>query len=533
MSDGAFVAIVGRPEGVALPNESDATNQLDVGSVSDSCMTIAEAKKKCSSLGAACAGFCLNRGTLKHSDVCDDETKKVFEIYFVKKWDSTDPLIPDGNFTGFRKMFRGIVIEIERCHDCHSHTWCTRHDAKRYDNYEDHFKNALQNKNARYQYHVNPGPHTRGVKCRKAYVGNEGAKDLDVLYTTMVMDENTRKWSPQSIFRYPRIGAFEVSLLKAGHARVEVFSKLITRRWPNPEWLAARVEEMVEKQMGGWEDSPIPEKQKKKYKTATLTDEDLRNLMKTKFKTIMTAFRSFDKNGDGCVNKSEFFAGVKGSGVDLPKDQLERLWRMADEDNSGVLIYTEFARKFASYKATGSLHRHGTIVNSDVVKVHGMAAAQSVNKESAMRGAQNEIVFGVSGDDLKDPDEEEIEVQMTISKMARDPELAKMHIEDMTPDQVRARIYQKFGNLVTAFRHFDQSGDCQISHEEFAKTLPKVLGEPISSEKMTELWNSIDTDLTGYIDMNELSSNQVCDKTTRGAKIFKGQATMPTFAASK
>ena len=32
--------------------------------------------------------------------------------------------------------------------------------------------------------------------------------------------------------------------------------------------------------------------------------------------------------------------GLKQSGIDLPKDQVLRLWEMADEDNSGVLHYT-------------------------------------------------------------------------------------------------------------------------------------------------------------------------------------------------
>lgn len=63
-----------------------------------------------------------------------------------------------------------------------------------------------------------------------------------------------------------------------------------------------------------------------------MTDDELRNLIKTKFSTIIGAFRAFDKNGDGCVSKTEFFKGLRGSGVDLPKDQLEQLWKMADED---------------------------------------------------------------------------------------------------------------------------------------------------------------------------------------------------------
>jgi len=511
MPDGVFTAHVGTIDGAGAGGKN-----VDVGS-----MSIEQAKEKCISLGDSCAGFCFNRGTMKHSDVLDDETA-VFEMYFVKEWKPSDLHAPE--FSMFKKLYRGIIIEIERCDNCEDHMWCTRHRRGEsgnwlYDEREEAFKTAMSNKGFPYRIESNPGPHTRGVKCRKAYEGSE------VLFTTMVQDENTRKWSPEAIFRYPRIGGFEVSLLKAGHARVEVFSKLVARKWPNPEWLADRVTELVESRMGGWGDSPMPQKKKRTYKTGSMTDEDLRNLMKTKFKTIMTAFRSFDKNGDGQVNKSEFMAGVKGSGVDLPKNQLERLWKMADEDGSGVLIYTEFARKFAAYKATGSLHRHNTIVNANVVKTHGMAAAQTVQKESAIRGASEQITFGVSGDDLKKDDEEDA-TEMTISKMARDPSLAKIPIEELNSDQLRARIQQKYGSLVNAFRHFDQSGDSQVDKKEFDKGIPKVLGESVSQHKLDEWWSQMDTDLTGTIDMHELASNKVCDHTTRGAKVFKGQATM-------
>ena len=38
---------------------------------------------------------------------------------------------------------------------------------------------------------------------------------------------------------------------------------------------------------------------------AEATDEDLRGLIKAKFSTLVSAFRSFDKNGDGQINRQE------------------------------------------------------------------------------------------------------------------------------------------------------------------------------------------------------------------------------------
>ena len=82
----------------------------------------------------------------------------------------------------------------------------------------------------------------------------------------------------------------------------------------------------------------------------SISDEELRALMKKKFATLMTAFKSFDKNGDGQVNRKEFGVGLKHVGVDLPPAIVDRIWKMADTDGTGALAYQEFARKFAAYK---------------------------------------------------------------------------------------------------------------------------------------------------------------------------------------
>lgn len=118
-------------------------------------------------------------------------------------------------------------------------------------------------------------------------------------------------------------------------------------------------------------------------------------MIKKKFCTLIAAFRSFDRNGDGSVNRKEFGIGLKNSGpyhisvehhgirlasckskwiagmrgvqfvthraasdlisgvfpgLDLPPSIIDRIWAMADTDGTGTLAYQEFARKFAAYK---------------------------------------------------------------------------------------------------------------------------------------------------------------------------------------
>merc|ERR1719253_914251 len=116
--------------------------------------------------------------------------------------------------------------------------------------------------------------------------------------------------------------------------------------------------------------------------------------------------------------------------------------------------------------------------------------------------------------------------EMTINQMARDKSLMKKSVEDCTPDELRAKMYIKHGNLVTAFRQMDNSGDSRICFEEFKRLLPKALGEELSFEKIVEFWKAMDTDMTGEIDMAEFSSS-ACKShkaTMQGVAVFKDMA---------
>merc|ERR1719262_1364010 len=133
-------------------------------------------------------------------------------------------------------------------------------------------------------------------------------------------------------------------------------------KWPNLDWLLASIEQVVEKKLGGYSEAAPEVKKQRKYTGVDgkthITDDELRELLKKKCSTLAAAFRKFDKNADGCVNKGEFLTVLRGIGVDFPPAIMNKLWDMADEDGSGNLHYQEFARKFANYKHTASMHRH-------------------------------------------------------------------------------------------------------------------------------------------------------------------------------
>eukprot|EP00392_Amoebophrya_sp_AT5.2_P011030 g11105.t1 len=388
--------------------------------------------------------------------------------------------------------YNGVWIEIERCVDCHTHEYCTRHVEAKYDDYEQKVSE------------YNP-----------------------FLYAAYSLNENTGRWYQTQVFRYPRIGGFEVFVNK-GKSRREVFSKLKTAKWPNPDWVVDKILETVD-QMGGWHPVAEVPKPKKKYKGVggkmSISDEELRALMKKKFATLMTAFKSFDKNGDGQVNRKEFGVGLKHSGVDLPPAIVDRIWKMADTDGTGALAYQEFARKFAAYKATASLHRDVAFKTKEdemAEKLHGSGAGRRSTKHSVSR-TETQLNFEMAQDEFNEgPDEEE----MTVGEIARKGgDLTKRDIEIMSGDEIRALCLQKHGNLLVAFRQLAVgSADFQVSYSDFMERFPAVVGKKVSALKMNQLWQTMDADMGGTIDMKEWSSNKCLDKTTKMVLTMKGQA---------
>lgn len=430
------------------------------------------------------------------------------------------------------------TLEIERSTDVESSCWHGWFKESKYQMYEESAKTVFEqlcvhNNSAESEHsniQVNPGPQYQGIKCKQNQYGKK-------LYHSFVYDENNRNWVPSTAFSYPRIGAFEV-FVKKGRQRVEVFSKLKTKKWPNKDWLADRIAATVDSKLSGWTAPKKEVKIKKKYAGVDgklqITDDELRALLKKKCQTLAAAFRLFDKNGDGEVSKGEFFTGLKQVGVDMPPAILERLWAMADEDKTGAIVYQEFARKFANYKHTASMHRHVGLkseADAKAVKLHGVAAGSRMAKTSQHRKTGKEI-FAMDMSDLRqEGDEDEEDEHMTIQKLSRSPTLNDIPASEATPDEIRAKIYKRNGNLLNAFRQMDNSGDSRISYEEFQYFIPKVLGEEISSEKVAELWRSIDVDGTGEIDIDEFASGKLTSSAAaqRAVAQLRDMAVDPTM----
>jgi len=423
--------------------------------------------------------------------------------------------------------FAGVWIELERCTDCHSHEYCTRHIEAKYQQYESQVAQILDTKippGKPYKFVCNPGPKSHGVNCKRSDYN-------PYMYASYSMDQNTRKWFQTTVFRYPRIGGFEIYINK-GKTRRQVFSKLQDMKWPNPQWVVDKIVEAVD-QIGGWEPVQLQPKKKVEYAGVKgkmeVSDDELRQLMKKKFCTLLAAFKSFDKNGDGCVNRKEFGIGMKNAGVDLPPKVVDRIWQMADSDGTGALAYQEFARKFAAYKATSSLHREvGFKSKSDeeAEKLHGTGAGTRVSKHSTIREKAVDT-FRVDPENFNADKKEQ--KGMTIQEIARGGDLSQRDIEQMTPDEIRALCVQRHGNLMVAFRHLAiDSNDFKVDYNDFMKRFAHVVGKPVSALKLNEIWRTMDGDFSGVIELSEFSSNKCLCNTDAHVTALKGNANVPS-----
>ncbi|ESO00951.1 hypothetical protein HELRODRAFT_175454 [Helobdella robusta] len=61
--------------------------------------------------------------------------------------------------------------------------------------------------------------------------------------------------------------------------------------------------------------------------------------------TMRSVFRQFDKNRDGCIDKSELGEVFKEMGNYLSPAEIDRMMKLCDTDGSGTLNYEEFITK--------------------------------------------------------------------------------------------------------------------------------------------------------------------------------------------
>lgn len=76
--------------------------------------------------------------------------------------------------------------------------------------------------------------------------------------------------------------------------------------------------------------------------TIRLLREQIMDKAERKTERIRDLFLEFDMNHDGVVSYDEFRTGLQRLGVHAPPEQVDKLIKIADQDNSGAIDYSEF-----------------------------------------------------------------------------------------------------------------------------------------------------------------------------------------------
>ena len=66
-----------------------------------------------------------------------------------------------------------------------------------------------------------------------------------------------------------------------------------------------------------------------------------RSIRKT-VQDVQNAFKQFDKNGDGAIDKSELTSALSSTGGNFTKQEIDTIFMAADVDGNGEIDYEEF-----------------------------------------------------------------------------------------------------------------------------------------------------------------------------------------------
>ena len=89
--------------------------------------------------------------------------------------------------------------------------------------------------------------------------------------------------------------------------------------------------------------------------------QQLQTVFRTHRVDLETAFRAFDRNGDGVISPAEFRRGLQSLSLDLTSQQIADLVSHMDRDGDGHVDLADFRRQFATRSGGGSTWTQGAL----------------------------------------------------------------------------------------------------------------------------------------------------------------------------
>jgi len=222
--------------------------------------------------------------------------------------------------------------------------------------------------------------------------------------------------------------------------------------------------------------------------------------LSTQFKTVFdikSAFKRFDSNGDGQIDRSELKSGMK-----LSESDLSVVFALGDLDGDGEISIGEFIRVM-SPSTSAALGRFRNSFNSieDVVsafRVMDSNADGSLSKEELFSGMNS---FG------KLFTQEDISSVFALADVNSDGEICyDEFVSMMFPAAASAlskfrRNHRTLKNAKDAFDSYDVDGDGEITYDE----LVSGMGNEYTANEINAIFAMGDTDQDGQISFVEFS----------------------------
>jgi Ca2+-binding EF-hand superfamily protein len=203
-----------------------------------------------------------------------------------------------------------------------------------------------------------------------------------------------------------------------------------------------------------------------------ISDEQLKMVHKmikqrlsTQFAEIRTAFRTFDKDGSGCISPEECTDALMSMNVGVPRKWVEHLVNIADYDRDGEINYAEFA-KILTIDDITTMKREGIeeglvekkkdeFYKPGITYREMREAQQRIRSMLAERGGLTKMFRAIDVD--KSGSLSRKEVRMLV---------LNLNLESI----VRPQIVEELINLM------DTDGDDEILYKEFARVCTSAAG---------------------------------------------------------
>ena len=234
---------------------------------------------------------------------------------------------------------------------------------------------------------------------------------------------------------------------------------------------------------------------------------------------VIDAFRSWDADGSGMIDKREFREGLARVGLtEVPREEMDALFDEVDADQSGQIEYSELSSKLRKrnpdaveqevvldlggrdvrrgWRNMANLRR---VAPRPLMAPPAMAATLSPNLEVARRMAQK-----------WHGDASPATLDAVVRRAVKQAGSLNMKLDAASDvpivEQLAEGLAKNLSRVIEVFRAWDADNSGTIDKKEFRLGLQQLGLTEVPREEVDALFDEIDADLSGEIDYRELAA---------------------------